>query len=175
MRHKALSITLFIFCFSSLLSAQSSVQYVKPGQENIRIAANGAKCGNLTSGTEVSVLEKKGNWTKISVTAWIWNGSLTSDPTAVEGYTVTAAHILLASKEDAQNVLDKLNKGADFDELAKLYSIDERTKDVGGLLGEFGRGDLMEAFEKALFSLKQGETSEIVHTKLGYHIIKRVK
>ena len=85
---------------------------------------------------------------------------------------VRASHILVADLDTANKVLDELNNGADFAELAKKYSTDTGTKDKGGDLGWFGRGQMVKEFEDAAFSLKVGEVSQPVKTQYGYHIIK---
>ena len=70
-------------------------------------------------------------------------------------------------------IYDKIvNKGADFAELAKEYSVDSNTKDNGGELGEFGKNETISAFEDVVFSMEIGEISEPVLTDYGYHIIK---
>jgi len=173
---RVLSVFIIIsFALSCQIFAQTGIKYVKPLKENIRLSPNGDKVGDVKSGTEVKVLSTEGNWAKVSITAWIWKGSLTDDRTETAGYTITVSHILLSTKEDATAVLKKLLAGAKFEDMAKKHSIDEGTKNTGGLLGEFRRGDLMPEFEAAAFKLKKGQMSGIVHTKLGYHIIKRVK
>ena len=85
---------------------------------------------------------------------------------------VRASHILVDDLETAQEVIGLLEEGADFSELAGMYSIDESTKEDGGDLDWFGRGRMVEAFENAAFSLAVGEISEPVETQFGYHIIK---
>jgi len=72
----------------------------------------------------------------------------------------------------AQKVLDEVKNGGDFAELAKQYSADGSAQN-GGDLGWFSKGKMVEAFEKAAFSLKKGETyPTLVETDFGYHIIK---
>ena len=75
-------------------------------------------------------------------------------------------------KAEAQGVLDKINQGADFSEMAKEYSKDPGSADSGGDLGFFGRGEMVPAFEESAFSLNPGEVSELVESSFGYHIIK---
>ena len=71
----------------------------------------------------------------------------------------------------AKEVLEKVNAGEDFAELAKEYSTDG-TAENGGDLGFFGTGQMVEPFEKAAFALEIGEVSDIVETEYGFHIIK---
>ncbi|ADL07837.1 PpiC-type peptidyl-prolyl cis-trans isomerase [Thermosediminibacter oceani DSM 16646] len=85
---------------------------------------------------------------------------------------VRARHILVENEEKANEVIAKLKSGEDFAELAKQYSTDTATKEKGGDLGFFGRGDMVKEFEEAAFSLKVGEISSPVKTQYGYHIIK---
>ncbi len=84
---------------------------------------------------------------------------------------VQASHILLNSEEEAKEVQEKLKAGADFAEMAKAYSKD-LTKDRGGDLGYFQKGQMIPEFEQACFELNVGQTSGIVKTRFGYHIIK---
>ncbi|MGM9949027.1 MAG: peptidylprolyl isomerase [Lysinibacillus sp.] len=86
---------------------------------------------------------------------------------------VEASHILVEDEATAKEVIEKLNGGADFAELAAEYSIDEGNAADGGALGFFGRGQMVEEFENAAFAMKVGEVSKTpVKTEHGYHIIK---
>lgn len=85
---------------------------------------------------------------------------------------VKASHILVDSETKAQEVESKLAAGADFAEMAKEYSIDPGSKDNGGELGFFGKGDMVPEFENVAFSLEAGKISDPVKTQFGYHIIK---
>jgi len=69
-------------------------------------------------------------------------------------------------------VEDKLENGEDFEELAHQYSDDQSTAENGGDLGYVSEGQMVEEFDQALFSLDEGETSKIVETVYGFHIIK---
>lgn len=85
---------------------------------------------------------------------------------------VKASHILVATREEAQEILDRLAAGEDFAELAKARSKDPGSAARGGDLGWFGRGAMVPAFEEAAFALGVGETSGIVETQFGFHIIR---
>nr|AYQ72810.1 peptidylprolyl isomerase [Cohnella candidum] len=85
---------------------------------------------------------------------------------------IRASHILLPTKAEAEAVLAELKKGADFATLAKEKSTDPGSKDNGGDLNYFGRGVMNEPFETAAFKLKVGETSGVVESPNGFHIIK---
>lgn len=88
---------------------------------------------------------------------------------------VKASHILVEDEATAKKVKDKLAGGEDFSALAKEYSTDTTTKEQGGDLGFFGKGEMVAEFEEAAFSLKPNEISEPVKTEYGYHIIKLVE
>lgn len=85
---------------------------------------------------------------------------------------IEASHILVATAEEAQAILDELARGADFAELARTRSTDTGSAAQGGALGWFGRGVMAPEFEEAAFTLEVGETSGIVQTDFGFHIIR---
>lgn len=80
------------------------------------------------------------------------------------------SHILVPTRDEAEVILSKLNSGASFDEVARSKSVDP-TAQRGGDIGYFPKGQLMPEFENACSTLAVNETSGIVKTKLGYHII----
>ena len=96
---------------------------------------------------------------------------------------IKASHILIKVQADApadqkaearkkiEDVQQKVKKGEDFATLAKTYS-EGPSGPKGGDLGYFRRGQMVKPFEEAAFSLKPDETSEIVETQFGYHLIK---
>lgn len=87
-----------------------------------------------------------------------------------------ARHILVASREEAENIRQELLAGADFVELAVLYSMDLSTRPAGGSLGWFARGTLtMPTVEDAIFSLQPGEFGEVIESELGYHIVQLIQ
>lgn len=72
----------------------------------------------------------------------------------------------------ADDILQRIKDGDDFGELAEIYSEDPVSKDKGGALGFFAKGDMVKAFEDAAFSGKPGETVGPIQTQHGLHIIK---
>ena len=87
---------------------------------------------------------------------------------------VHCAHILVKTMKEANAVLERLKKGEKFANIAKQVSLCP-SKKRGGDLGAFSRGKMVKEFEKAAFTLQKGQTSPIVKTKFGYHIIKRLE
>ena len=87
------------------------------------------------------------------------------------GEQLRASHILVKTEKEAQDVLTQLKSGAKFEDLAKKVSVDPAGQ-KGGDLGWFGKGSMIPEFEKVAFSMKEGETSGIVKTKFGFHVIK---
>lgn len=101
--------------------------------------------------------------------------------------TVRASHILLMyqgsarssatrSKDDAlsqiNDIARQLGEGADFADLARKHS-DCPSSRAGGDLGQFGRGQMVKAFEDTAFGMDVGQTSGVVETEFGYHLIQR--
>jgi peptidyl-prolyl cis-trans isomerase C len=94
-----------------------------------------------------------------------------------KGEEIKISHILLQKDDEgkakAAELLEQLQKGADFAELAKTHSKDPGSAGRGGDLGIVGKGRMVAPFEEAAFALKSaGELSGIVETGFGYHIIK---
>jgi peptidyl-prolyl cis-trans isomerase SurA len=72
--------------------------------------------------------------------------------------------------KNIENIRKKVLAGADFAEMANTYSEDKAAAE--GKLGCFGKGEMVEAFEKTAFAMKVGDVSSVVETPFGYHIIK---
>ncbi len=85
---------------------------------------------------------------------------------------VEARHILVKDEKTAKEVKQKLEDGGDFAKLAKEYSTDPGSKEKGGELGSFGRGQMVPEFEQAAFTLEPGKISEPVKSQHGFHIIE---
>lgn len=97
---------------------------------------------------------------------------------------VKARHILIrvpekadskaqkAALKKAEDLRRKLLAGADFSELARKYSEDPGTRDKGGDLGFFSRGQMVPEFEEVVFKLKVGEISPPIKTRFGYHLVR---
>ena len=76
------------------------------------------------------------------------------------------------ARQKAEDILKRVKAGEDFATLAKENSDDTGSKEQGGDLGWFGRGQMVKEFEDAAFALKDNEVSGIVETKFGFHIIQ---
>jgi peptidyl-prolyl cis-trans isomerase SurA len=77
-----------------------------------------------------------------------------------------------AARAQAQMVLDSIKAGADFAEMARRYSEDLGSSSQGGDLGFVRRGQFVKEFEAAVFSLGEKQTSGLVETEFGIHIIQ---
>ncbi len=98
---------------------------------------------------------------------------------------IEASHILIREKGkggvkiDAKSKIDsiytQLKAGADFNKMARQYSVDKKTANKGGYLGFFGINKYSEVFENKAFDLKKdGDISEPFKSSAGWHIIKRI-
>lgn len=97
--------------------------------------------------------------------AWMRDQILAAFPTTAE--QIHARQILLYNQEQANQILAQIRSGQDFTTLAFQYD-----PTAGGDLGWFPRGYLLEpALEEAAFQLEPGSYSEVISTRLGYHIL----
>ncbi|MBR3995830.1 MAG: peptidylprolyl isomerase [Clostridia bacterium] len=88
------------------------------------------------------------------------------------GETVEASHILVDTKEKAEEILAEINEGKiSFEDAAKEHSSCPSSQQ-GGNLGQFGRGQMVPEFDKAVFEMNDGEIAGPVQTQFGYHLIK---
>ncbi len=86
---------------------------------------------------------------------------------------VRISHILVKRKSEAKKILNELREGANFEKLARKYSIDSITAPRGGDLGYIFRGEMIPAFEEAAFALEnRNDISPIIETPFGYHLVK---
>lgn len=83
------------------------------------------------------------------------------------------------SKDFAREQLEKLRarivKGESFEKLARIYSEDPGSGKMGGLLPEFGRGEMVPEFERMAFKLKQDSLSPVFESSFGYHIMQMIQ
>lgn len=90
----------------------------------------------------------------------------------VKSETVSAKHILTDSEEKCKDILAAIQKGEKtFEDAAKEFSTCP-SKERGGDLGEFGRGQMVKEFEDAAFAAEIGEIVGPVQTQFGYHLLK---
>lgn len=124
----------------------------------------------VTSGTKISPQEVKEFFENIP------KDSIPVIPAEVEvAQLVIEAPISQAAKDYARQQLEDIRsrilKGESFEKLARLYSEDPGSKDQGGLLPEFGRGEMVPEFERMAFKLKVDSMSPVFESSFGYHIM----
>jgi parvulin-like peptidyl-prolyl isomerase len=97
-----------------------------------------------------------------------------SVPTTAEH--VHARHILVNSQAEAEDVLARHQNGEDFTALAAEYSVDVSSRDNGGDLDWFPRGGLLvPEVEETAFSMAPGQTSGVIVSAWGYHIVQTLE
>jgi peptidyl-prolyl cis-trans isomerase C len=94
------------------------------------------------------------------------------DETPKEAEQAHARHILVETEEEARQVIERLNKGEEFAELAKELSKDPGSSANGGDLGFVPQGRFVEAVDEAVFTLPIGQISEPIESDFGWHIIE---
>ncbi len=86
---------------------------------------------------------------------------------------IRASHILVATEEEAKEIIKQLEGGADFAAIAKEKSTDPSAKQNGGDLGYFTAGDMVPEFSQAVFALEKGESTKApVKSQFGWHVIR---
>ena len=103
-------------------------------------------------------------------------------------YAVAGEHIVLKRGQDisdpvftlaeARSLAEQIareakEEGADWNALAAQYTDEPGSKQTGGDLGKFGRGQMVKSFENAAFALKVGQISGVVASPFGFHVIHR--
>lgn len=89
-----------------------------------------------------------------------------------KGESVNASHILVDNEEKAKELLNQINSGdISFEDAARANSSCP-SKENGGNLGEFTRGQMVPEFDQAVFEMNVGEVAGPVKTQFGYHLIK---
>lgn len=83
-----------------------------------------------------------------------------------------ASHLYAGTLTEANGLLDRLQAGASFEELAAEIFVDEELQKSGGYLGEFGFDEMDRGFEDAVFGMEPGDISGPVRTAQGYSIIR---
>ena len=85
---------------------------------------------------------------------------------------IRASHILVSDLDRAKELHKQIIEGADFANIAQQYSACP-SRQAGGDLGPFGRGQMVQPFEHAAYTTEIGAVSKPVQTQFGWHIIKR--
>lgn len=153
---------------------QGDEVYIKVKSENFRLSPNGSLITTLPQGTKLTVLGENENWVAVQLVGWIYKPSLTKTKSQIKGLTMRALHILVKSREEADEILQALKNGEDFETLAKTRSVGPNAP-KGGNLGTINKGDLLPSLDDAIRSLKVNEISDVVESEIGYHIFKRLE
>lgn len=99
-----------------------------------------------------------------------------AESVAAQADHVHARHIVVGTEEEARRILGQLQAGGDFATLARTYSQDSSTRDLGGDLGYFPQGVLTSReVEATAFALQPGQISDVIASELGYHIVQVVE
>lgn len=116
------------------------------------------------------------NYVKSNLTDKMFDDEYNKYVTSLKGKEqIKVAHILVKSEKEANDLKNKLNKGADFAKLAGESSLDKASAANGGVIGYIllnQPGQLVPEFENKAFALKVNEVSTPVKTDYGWHIIK---
>ncbi|WP_286271871.1 peptidylprolyl isomerase PpiC [Thalassotalea hakodatensis] len=87
--------------------------------------------------------------------------------------TACARHILVKNEKKANDLKSKIDKGADFGQLAKKFSTCPSGK-KGGDLGEFKKGQMVKAFDDVVFKKEVLKIHGPIKTRFGYHLIQTI-
>lgn len=145
--------------------AKSDITSSKEFQEKLENAKN-----------QLAQKELLENYVKSNLTDKMFDDEYNKYVTGLKGKEqIKVAHILVKSEKEANDLKNKLNKGADFAKLAGESSLDKASATNGGVIGYIllnQPGQLVPEFEKKAFALKVNEVSTPVKTDYGWHIIK---
>ena len=147
------------------LYAQNATDYTVPEKRRLRFVL-------------IDVAALKASFTPSDADVQAYYGYNTDRYT--EPVTLRASHILLRTEgkdpaevqTQAEAIVAEARGGADFAALARQYSEDDGTKEIGGDLGSISPGQMVPEFEGAAYALDQGEISDPVSSMFGVHIIK---
>ena len=147
------------------LFAQNAIDYTVPEKRRLRFVL-------------IEVAALKASFTPSDADVQAYYGYNTDRYT--EPVTLRASHILLRTEGQdpaevqtrAEEIVAEARGGGDFAALARQYSEDDSTKELGGDLGSISPGQMVPEFEGAAYALEQGEISDPVSSLFGVHIIK---
>ncbi|NLE85170.1 MAG: foldase [Myxococcales bacterium] len=94
------------------------------------------------------------------------------------GGTRAASYVTRTREEAyarASEIREQILAGEDFAEIAREYSDDRGSAQVGGELGEFKRNQMVKPFADAAFALEPGGVSEVIESEFGFHVIQRTE
>ena len=153
--------------------AKEQLDGMKKSWAEIKIRAERARKAGLDKGPEMQVQMKM---QRAQILAGTYRDSLDEKlkPTPEElkeHFKTNPDSDPEAIKKKAEDVLKRVKAGEDFAALAGQFSSDNSAAQ-GGLLRWFGKGRMVAEFEAAAFSLQKGQTSDLVKSKFGYHIIR---
>jgi peptidyl-prolyl cis-trans isomerase C len=110
------------------------------------------------------------NQSYITSAKTLYQGNDDTAQSVKEYKEVRASHILVDTKEEAEQIREQIINGKDFAEMAKKYSKCP-SSEQGGDLGYFSKGMMVPEFEKVAFESPVGAVSEPVKTQFGWHLI----
>ncbi len=85
--------------------------------------------------------------------------------------TASARHILVDTEEQCLTLKTQIESGDDFAEIAKQHS-NCPSKNQGGALGSFGRGQMVQEFDEVVFTAELNKVQGPVKTQFGYHLVE---
>ena len=133
----------------------------------------GIEMQNFRDDTRLSMLVQELAMTKINITDDDIRSFLEDNPEKLYAPSaVRVRHILVETREKAEEIIALLDEGRNFEDLAAEYSIDLFSRNRGGNLDFISRGSMDMNFENAAFALDVGEKSGPVETPEGYHVIE---